>query len=99
MKTLKQYIIGKDIKNKLFSWNWATDDPEKFKVYNVLLENFLADEDIRKLNFRPKIVFYWNLYCSSLQEYVLNGKAEKLNNIIKKCPLSKRELKILFDEA
>lgn len=96
MKSTKQYIINIDVKLKLFDWTWATKDTEKYRIYNALLDNFLSDKDAVKLKFRPKILFMWHLYCGALQTYVLNGKNEKLNDIIKRCPLSKRELETLF---
>ena len=96
MMTIKQYIINIDVKLKLFDWAWATKDTEKYRIYNALLDNFLSDKDVAKLKFRPKILFIWHLYCGALQDYTLNGKKEKLNNIIKRCPLSKRELETLF---
>lgn len=94
--TIKQYIQNKDVKLKLFDWAWATKDTEKYRIYNALLDNFLSDKDVAKLKFRPKILFMWHLYCSALQDYTLNGKNEKLNDIIKRCPLSVRERKTLF---
>ena len=96
MKSTKQYIINIDVKLKLFDWTWATNDTEKYRIYNALLDNFLSDKDVAKLKFRPKILFMWHLYCGTLQDYTLNGKNEKLNGIIKRCPLSKRELGTLF---
>ena len=96
MMTIKQYIINIDVKLKLFDWAWATKDTEKYRIYNALLDNFLSDKDIAKLKFRPKILFMWHLYCGALQDYTLNGRNEKLNSIIKRCPLSKRELETLF---
>ena len=94
--TIKQYIQNKDVKLKLFDWAWATKDTEKYRIYNALLDNFLSDKDVAKLKFRPKILFIWHLYCGALQDYTLNGKNEKLNDIIKRCPLSVRERKTLF---
>ena len=94
--TTKQYIQNKDVKLGLFDWTWATNDTEKYRIYNALLDNFLSDKDVVKLKFRPKILFMWHLYCGALQDYTLNGKNEKLNGIIKRCPLSKRELGTLF---
>ena len=94
--TIKQYIQNKDVKLKLFDWAWATNDTEKYRIYNALLDNFLSDKDVVKLKFRPKILFMWHLYCGALQDYTLNGKNEKLNDIIKRCPLSVRERKTLF---
>ena len=94
--TIKQYIQNKDVKLKLFDWAWATKDTEKYRIYNALLDNFLSDKDVAKLKFRPKILFMWHLYCGALQDYTLNGKNEKLNSIIKRCPLSVRELETLF---
>ena len=96
MMTIKQYIQNKDVKLGLFDWWWATKDTEKYRIYNALLDNFLSDKDVAKLKFRPKILFMWHLYCGALQDYTLNGKKEKLNDIIKRCPLSKRELETLF---
>ena len=97
MKSTKQYIINIDVKLKLFDWAWATKDTEKYRIYNVLLDNFLSDKDVAKLKFRPKILFMWHLYCGALQTYVLNNESnEKLNDIIKRCPLSSRERKTLF---
>ena len=96
MMTIKQYIQNKDVKLGLFDWAWATKDTEKYRIYNALLDNFLSDKAVAKLRFRLKILFMWHLYCGALQDYTLNGKNEKLNDIIKKCPLSKRELETLF---
>ena len=96
MMTVKQYIISKDVKLKLFNWAWATTDTEKYRIYNALLDNFLSDKEVVKLKFRPKILYHWHLYCGALQTYVLNGKNDKLSDIIKKSPLSKRELKTFF---
>ena len=93
MMTIKQYIQNKDVKLKLFDWAWATKDTEKYRIYNALLDNFLSDKAVAN---RLKILFMWHLYCGALQDYTLNGKNEKLNDIIKKCPLSKRELETLF---
>lgn len=93
MMTIKQYIQNKDVKLGLFDWTWATKDTEKYRIYNALLDNFLSDKDAVN---RPKILFMWHLYCGALQDYTLNGKNGKLNDIIKKCPLSKRELGTLF---
>lgn len=97
MMTIKQYIQNKDVKLGLFDWVWATKDTEKYRIYNTLLDNFLFDKDVAKLKFKPKILFMWHLYCSALQDYTLNGKNEKLNDIIKRCPLSVRERKTLFE--
>lgn len=95
--TIKQYIITIDVKLKLFDWAWATKDTEKYRIYNALLDNFLSDKDVAKLKFKPKILFMWHLYCGTLQTYVLNNESnEKLDSIIKRCPLSKRELETLF---
>ena len=96
MMTIKQYIINIDVKLKLFDWAWATKDTEKYRIYNALLDNFLSDKAVAKLKFRPKILFMWHLYCGALQDYTLNGKNEKLNDIIKRCPLSVRERETLF---
>ena len=94
--TIKQYIQNKDVKLGLFDWAWATKDTEKYRIYNALLDNFLSDKAVVKLKFRPKILFMWHLYCGALQDYTLNGKNEKLNDIIKRCPLSARERETLF---
>lgn len=91
--TTKQYIMNKDVKLKLFSWAWATTDTEKYRIYNVLLDNFLSDKEVVKLKFRPRVLYHWHLYCGALQDYALNDKP---NDIVKKCPLSKREMKCLF---
>lgn len=96
MKSTKQYIINIDVKLGLFDWVWATKDTEKYRIYNALLDNFLSDKDVAKLKFRPKILFMWHLYCSALQDYTFFGENKKLNDIIKRCPLSKRELETLF---
>ena len=96
MESTKQYIINIDVKQKLFDWKWVTKDIEKYRIYNALLDNFLSDKDVAKIKFRPKILFMWHLYCGALQDYILNGKNEKMNDIIKRCPLSKRELETLF---
>lgn len=95
MMTIKQYIQNKDNKLKIFSWAWATNDTEKYRIYNVLLDNFLSDKDVSKLKFKPKILYFWHLYMGYLQNYILNDENKK-PDIIKKCPLSKRELKTLF---
>lgn len=94
--TTKQYIQNKDVKLKLFNWAWATTDTEKYRIYNVLLDNFLSDKEVVKLKFRPRVLYHWSLYCGALQDFVLNGKNDKPNDIVKKCPLSVRELKTLF---
>lgn len=99
MMTTKQYIQNKDVKLKLFDWTWATKDTEKYRIYNALLDNFLSDKAVAKLKFRPKILFMWHLYCGALQSFVLNNDKEKLEKLVKKCPLSKRELKTLFGGA
>lgn len=96
MMTVKQYIMNKDVKLKLFNWAWATTDTEKYRIYNVLLDDFLARPDVSKLKFRPKVLYHWSLYCGALQDFVLNGKNDKLSDIIKKSPLSIRELKTFF---
>ena len=93
---IKQYIRNSDQRLRLFYWKWVTKEPEKLRVYDKLLENFLSDKDVAKLKFKPKILFMWHLYCGALQDYILNGKKEKLNSILKRCPLSKRELETLF---
>lgn len=98
MMTTKQYIQNKDVKLKLFSWAWATTDPEKFRVYNALLDDFLAKPEVAKQKFRPKILWFWHLYCGALQDYALNGSNSKAEQekLVKQCPLSGRELKTLF---
>ena len=96
MMTIKQYIQNKDVKLGLFDWAWATKDTEKYRIYNALLDNFLSDKTVAKLKLKLKILFMWHLYCGALQDYTLNGKNEKLNDIIKRCPLSKRERETLF---
>ena len=96
MMTIKQYIQNKDVKLGLFDWGWATKDTEKYRIYNARLDNFLSDKAVGKLKLNKTVYFFWSLYCGALQDYTLNGKNEKLNDIIKKCPLSKRELGTLF---
>lgn len=93
MMTIKQFIQNSDVKLKLFNWAWATNDTERYRIYNILLEDFLNRPDVAKLKFKKKILFYWHLYCGALQDYALNDKP---NDIVKKCPLSKREMKCLF---
>lgn len=95
---LKQYIQNEDVKLYLFDWNWATTKPEKFSAYNKLLEDFLSKPEVKKLHSKRETLFYWYLYCGVLQDYTLNGQDEKPNGIVKKCPLTKKELKILFGE-
>lgn len=95
MVTNKQYIMNKDVKLKLFEWKWATTDTEKYRIYNVLLDSFLSDKDVAKIKFRPRILYFWHLYTGALQSYILNNLKEK-PDIVKKCPLSKREMKTLF---
>lgn len=95
--TTKQYIISKDVKLKLFEWKWATTDTEKFRIYNALLDNFLSEKDVSKIKFKQKVLYHWHLYCGALQHYVLNNESnETLSKLVKKCPLSKQELKRLF---
>lgn len=96
--TIKQFIQNKDVKLNLFSWNWATTDPEKFRVYNALLDDFLAKPEVAKQKFRPKVLWFWHLYCGVLQDYALNGSNDKAEQekLVKQCPLSGRELKTLF---
>lgn len=95
--TVKQYVQNKDVKLKLFNWSWATKDTEKYRIYNALLDDFLAKPEVARLTFKPKILFHWHLYCGALQSYALNGKVlEKLEAIVKQCPLSESELKRLF---
>lgn len=96
MMTVKQFIQNKDVKLGLFDWAWATKDTEKYRIYNALLDNFLSDKDVARLKFKPKIYFTWNLYCGALQDYTLNSKNEKLDDIVKRCPLSARERETLF---
>ena len=96
MKSTKQYIINIDVKLKLFDWAWATKDTEKYRIYNALLDNFLSDKAVAKLKFNKKTYFFWSLYCGALQSFVLTNDKEKLDKIVKKCPLSKRELETLF---
>lgn len=96
MMTTKQYIQNKDTKLGLFDWAWATKDTEKFSAYNKLLEDFLSKPEIKKLSSKRETLFYWSLYCGALQSFVLNNDKEKLEKLVKKCPLSKKELKILF---
>ena len=90
------YIQNSDKRLSLFYWKWVTKEPEKLKVYNKILKNFLSMPEVKRLHSNAEIYFFWNLYCGALQDYTLNGKNEKLNDIIKKCHLSKKELKILF---
>ena len=96
--TLKQYIQNEDVKRKLFDWSWVTTKPEKFNAYNKLLEYFLSIPEVKKLDSKRETLFYWLLYCGTLEDYVLNGKNEKSNGIVKKCPLLEKELKILFEK-
>ena len=91
---LKQYIQNEDAKINLFNWNWATTKPEKYAAYNKLLEDFLSKPEAKKLSSKRETLFYWYLYCGVLQDYILNGKEG--NGIVKKCPLSEKELKTLF---
>ena len=98
MMTIKQYIQNSDQRLHLFYWKWVTKEPEKLQVYDKILENFLSMPEVKRLHSNAEIYFFWNLYCGALQDYALNGKNEKLNDIIKKCHLSKKELKILFGE-
>ena len=89
--TLKQYIQAEGIKRRLFSWAW----PEtKRAAHDKLLEEFLSKPEIKKLNSKREVLFYWYLYCGTLQDYVLNGNK---NGIVEKCPLTKKELKIIFE--
>lgn len=95
--TVKQYIQNKDAKLKLFNWAWATKDTEKYRIYNALLDDFLTKPEISVLKYKPKILFHWHLYCGALQNYALNDKvSEKLEAIVKQCPLPESELKRLF---
>ena len=96
--TIKQYIQNKDVKLGLFDWWWATKDTEKYRIYNALLDSFLSISEVKRLKSKGKVLFYWNLYCGALQSFVLTDDKEKLNCIIKKCPLSEKELQILFEE-
>ena len=93
---IKQYIKNSDQRLRLFYWKWVTKEPEKLQVYDKILENFLSMPEVKRLHSNAEIYFFWNLQCGALQNYVINGKNEKLNDIIKRCPLSKRELKTLF---
>ena len=93
---IKQYIQNSDQRLRLFYWKWVTKEPEKLQVYDKILENFLSMPEVKRLHSNAEIYFFWNLYCGALQDYVINGKNEKLNDIIKKCPLSKKELETLF---
>ena len=96
--TIKQYIQNEDVKRKLFNWSWATTKPAKFEAYNKLLGYFLSIPEVKKLDSKRETLFYWYLYDGALQDHVLNGKNEKSNGIVKKCPLSEKELKILFEK-
>lgn len=97
---IKQFVQNKDTKLKLFNWAWATEDTEKYRIYNALLDDFLAKPEISVLKYKPKILFYWHLYAAALQNYALNGKVSaKLEDIVKQCPLSEQELKRLFYEV
>ena len=91
--TIKQYVQNEDVKRKLFNWNWVTRKPEKFEAYNKLLEYFLSIPEVKKLDSKRELLFYWYLYMGTLEDYVLNGKS---NGIVKKCPLTEEELKTLF---
>lgn len=93
---IKQYIQNSDKRLRLFYWKWVTKEPEKFSAYNKLLEDFLSKPEIKKLSSKRETLFYWSLYCGALQSFVLNNDKEKLEKLVKKCPLSKKELKILF---
>lgn len=93
---IKQYIQNSDQRLRLFYWKWVTKEPEKLQVYDKILENFLSMPEVKRLHSNAEVYFFWNLYCGALQDYVINGKNEKLNGIIKRCPLSKRELGTLF---
>lgn len=96
---LKQYIQNEDVILKLFDWSWATTKPDKFKTYNKLLEDFLSKPEIKKLHSKRSVLFYWSLYCGALQSFVLNNNdKEKLEKLVKNCPLSKKELNILFND-
>lgn len=95
--SVKQYIQNKDVKLGLFNWAWATTDTEKYRIYNVLLEDFLTKPDVAKLKFRPMVLYHWSLYCGALQAYVITNESnETLDKLMKICPLSKKELKRLF---
>ena len=96
MKSTKQYIQNSDQRLRLFYWKWVTKEPEKLYAYNKLLEDFLSKPEIKKLSSKGETLFYWSLYCDALQSLVLNNDKEKLEKLVKKCPLSKKELKILF---
>lgn len=89
--TLKQYIQNESIKRSLFSWSW----PEtKRAAYNKLLEDFLQKPEVKRLTSKREVLFYWYLYCGTLEDYILNGKT---NGIVEKCPLTKKELEIIFE--
>lgn len=93
---IKQYIQNSDQRLRLFYWKWVTKEPEKLYAYNKLLEDFLSKPEVKRLHSNAEIYFFWNLYCGALQSFVLNNDKEKLEKLVKKCPLSKKELKILF---
>lgn len=98
MMTIKQFIQNSDVKLKLFDWAWATKDTEKYRIYNALLDDFLAKKDVAKLMFKPKVLYHWHLYCGALQAYVIaNESNETLDKLVKICPLSNSELKRLFN--
>lgn len=92
---LKQYIQNEDVKLQLFNWSWATTKPEKFSVYNKLLEDFLSKPEVKKLYSKRETLFYWSLYMGALEDYALYNNTESYD-IVKKCPLTKKELKTLF---
>lgn len=94
---LKQYIQNEDVLLKLFDWSWATTKPDKFKAYNKLLEDFLSKPEIKKLNSKRRTLFYWSLYMGALEDYALYNNIES-SGIVKKCPLTKKELKLLFND-
>ena len=89
---IDQYIKSESIKRRLFSWAWSET---KRNAYDKLLEDFLSKPEVEELDSRKKVLFYWYLYCGTLQDYVLNGKD---NGIVGKCPLSEEELQKLFKE-
>ncbi len=89
---IDQYIKSESIKRKLFSWAWTEI---KRDAYDKLLADFLSKPEIKKLNSKREVLFYWYLYCGTLQDYVLNGNK---NGIVEKCPLTKKELQLLFND-
>lgn len=84
---LKQYIQNEDAKLQLFNWRWATTKPEKFSVYNKLLEDFLSKPEVKKLHSKRETLFYWSLYMGVLEDYALYSNTES-SDIVKKCLLT-----------